>query len=237
MMGGVHTDINGATPLPGLYAAGEVACVSINGANRLGSNSLPELLVFGARAGKAAAEYASRAADITPRIVAQTDRRTPAPRARPAAQTRPGDASPSCATLCRRRWRTARVSTDRARRRTRARTSCAELQERYRDIADRGSTAKRSTPSGSRPWSSRSCSTSPKRSSTRRFAAKNRVAPISARISRSGTTSVSSRIRSSTATPTVRPGSSTCRRRSPAGRRPSESMGRPHRMEDHINCR
>jgi len=59
MMGGVHTDINGATPLAGLYAAGEVACVSINGANRLGSNSLPELLVFGARAGRAAAEFAS----------------------------------------------------------------------------------------------------------------------------------------------------------------------------------
>ena len=58
MMGGVHTDMNGATPLAGLYAAGEVACVSINGANRLGSNSLPELLVFGARAGRAAAAYA-----------------------------------------------------------------------------------------------------------------------------------------------------------------------------------
>ena len=57
MMGGIHTDIHGATPLEGLYAAGEVACVSINGANRLGSNSLPELLVFGARAGRAAAEY------------------------------------------------------------------------------------------------------------------------------------------------------------------------------------
>jgi fumarate reductase flavoprotein subunit len=65
MMGGVHTDINGATPLPGLYAAGETACVSINGANRLGSNSLPELLVFGARAGVAAAEYASRKRDVT----------------------------------------------------------------------------------------------------------------------------------------------------------------------------
>ena len=65
MMGGVHTDINGATPLPGLYAAGETACVSINGANRLGSNSLPELLVFGARAGQAAAEYASRKRDVT----------------------------------------------------------------------------------------------------------------------------------------------------------------------------
>jgi succinate dehydrogenase flavoprotein subunit len=73
MMGGVDTDINGATPLPGLYAAGETACVSINGANRLGSNSLPELLVFGARAGRAAAEYASRWFEVTPAIVAQVD--------------------------------------------------------------------------------------------------------------------------------------------------------------------
>ena len=71
MMGGVHTDINGATPLPGLYAAGEVACVSINGANRLGSNSLPELLVFGARAGRAAAEYASSRADVPAGVLAQ----------------------------------------------------------------------------------------------------------------------------------------------------------------------
>jgi fumarate reductase flavoprotein subunit len=71
MMGGVSTDINGATPLDGLYAAGEVACVSINGANRLGSNSLPELLVFGARAGRAAAEYAARAPDPGPAVQAQ----------------------------------------------------------------------------------------------------------------------------------------------------------------------
>ncbi|MFO1372205.1 MAG: fumarate reductase (quinol) flavoprotein subunit [Candidatus Competibacteraceae bacterium] len=49
-MGGIHTDINAATSLPGLFAAGECACVSINGANRLGSNSLTELLVFGRRA-------------------------------------------------------------------------------------------------------------------------------------------------------------------------------------------
>jgi fumarate reductase flavoprotein subunit len=71
MMGGIHTDMNGATPLPGLYAAGECACVSINGANRLGSNSLPELLVFGARAGRAAAEYASQGFDLNPRVIAQ----------------------------------------------------------------------------------------------------------------------------------------------------------------------
>ncbi|MEV0232983.1 fumarate reductase (quinol) flavoprotein subunit [Nonomuraea sp. NPDC050786] len=58
MMGGVHTDIDGATPIAGLFAAGETACVSINGANRLGSNSLPECLVFGRRAGIAAAGFA-----------------------------------------------------------------------------------------------------------------------------------------------------------------------------------
>ncbi len=57
-MGGIHTDANAATSLPGLFAAGECACVSINGANRLGSNSLTELLVFGARAGRVAAEFA-----------------------------------------------------------------------------------------------------------------------------------------------------------------------------------
>jgi fumarate reductase flavoprotein subunit len=71
MMGGIHTDIHGATPLEGLYAAGEVACVSINGANRLGSNSLPELLVFGARAGRAAAEYAAGRPDPPGVVLAQ----------------------------------------------------------------------------------------------------------------------------------------------------------------------
>jgi fumarate reductase flavoprotein subunit len=71
IMGGVHTDINAATPLKGLYAAGEVACVSINGANRLGSNSLTELLVFGARAGKAAALLASESTGPSNHVVAQ----------------------------------------------------------------------------------------------------------------------------------------------------------------------
>lgn len=71
VMGGVHTDINAATPIKGLYAAGEAACVSINGANRLGSNSLTELLVFGARAGRAAAEFASSQSEPGSQIVAQ----------------------------------------------------------------------------------------------------------------------------------------------------------------------
>jgi len=65
MMGGIHTDINAATTIDGLFAAGECACVSINGANRLGSNSLGELLVFGSRAGQNAVEHVrtAKAAD------------------------------------------------------------------------------------------------------------------------------------------------------------------------------
>ena len=71
MMGGISTDIHGATPLPGLYAAGEAACVSINGANRLGSNSLTEVLVFGARAGQAAASFAAEQGGPSASIAAQ----------------------------------------------------------------------------------------------------------------------------------------------------------------------
>src|SRR5919198_5898892 len=57
-MGGVDTDLWGKTALEGLYAAGEVACVSVHGANRLGGNALMETITFGKRAGKAAAEWA-----------------------------------------------------------------------------------------------------------------------------------------------------------------------------------
>jgi succinate dehydrogenase / fumarate reductase flavoprotein subunit len=59
-MGGVKTDTDGATSIPGLYAAGEVACVSVHGGNRLGANSLLDTLIFGRRAGQHAAARAKR---------------------------------------------------------------------------------------------------------------------------------------------------------------------------------
>jgi succinate dehydrogenase/fumarate reductase flavoprotein subunit len=67
-MGGVDTDNWGATELDGLYAAGEVACVSVHGANRLGGNSLMETITFGRRAGQAAAEHALRSGQGRPSV-------------------------------------------------------------------------------------------------------------------------------------------------------------------------
>jgi succinate dehydrogenase / fumarate reductase flavoprotein subunit len=62
IMGGVKTDVDGRTPIEGLYAAGEVACVSVHGGNRLGANSLLDTLIFGRRSGEHAAK---RAASMT----------------------------------------------------------------------------------------------------------------------------------------------------------------------------
>jgi succinate dehydrogenase / fumarate reductase flavoprotein subunit len=59
MMGGVKSDVHGRTTIPGLYAAGEVACVSVHGGNRLGANSLLDTLIFGRRAGEHAAGQAN----------------------------------------------------------------------------------------------------------------------------------------------------------------------------------
>jgi succinate dehydrogenase / fumarate reductase flavoprotein subunit len=59
IMGGVKTDVWGATTIPGLYAAGEVACVSVHGGNRLGANSLLDTLIFGRRSGEHAAQRAA----------------------------------------------------------------------------------------------------------------------------------------------------------------------------------
>ncbi len=68
-MGGIHTDRYGQTDIEGLFAAGECACVSINGSNRLGSNSLTECLVFGREAGQRAANQMSTTGAVIDSIV------------------------------------------------------------------------------------------------------------------------------------------------------------------------
>jgi succinate dehydrogenase flavoprotein subunit len=76
-MGGVATDIDGRTEAGNVFAAGEVACVSLHGANRLGGNSLMETIVFGRRAGRAAAEQAlerSGSAELRPGARADGER-------------------------------------------------------------------------------------------------------------------------------------------------------------------
>lgn len=76
-MGGVQTNKHGATSIKGLWAAGEAACISVHGANRLGANSTAACLVYGAIAGAEAAEYASRvrASDLPAKHVAEEEAR------------------------------------------------------------------------------------------------------------------------------------------------------------------
>ena len=70
MMGGIHTDINGASELQGVWAAGEAACVSIHGSNRLGANSTSECLVWGKITGDEAVNYIEK---VTPTTSIPTD--------------------------------------------------------------------------------------------------------------------------------------------------------------------
>ncbi|HEX6753615.1 MAG TPA: FAD-binding protein, partial [Solirubrobacterales bacterium] len=76
-MGGVKTDVDGRTDIPGLYAAGEVACVSVHGGNRLGANSLLDTLIFGRRSGADAAARAKRIDGSRPsKAVLETEQAT-----------------------------------------------------------------------------------------------------------------------------------------------------------------
>ena len=92
-MGGIATDLDGRSSLPGLYAVGECACTGLHGANRLASNSLAECLVFGRRAALAAHRRARRrAAAAASRSRAGRARRPPARR-----RARRSGATPACA--------------------------------------------------------------------------------------------------------------------------------------------
>ena len=102
-MGGVKTDVDGRTDIPGLYAAGETACVSVHGGNRLGANSLLDTLIFGRRSGADAAARAKRIEGSRPsRRCSRTSRRR-SPRSTRARRA-PAAASPRSRSSSARRW-------------------------------------------------------------------------------------------------------------------------------------
>ena len=164
-MGGIPTNISAEvlqdndTVVPGLYAAGEVACVSVHGANRLGTNSLLDINVFGRRAGIAAAEYAQdrrlRGAPGDPEAYTP-DLLEPCPHlrrhraGRRDPQGAAGDHGPQRAGVPHRD--DAEAGPDGHRRASRSATSASASRTR----------ASGSTPTCSRPSSSASCSTWPR---------------------------------------------------------------------------
>ena len=91
IMGGVKTDVDGQTTIPGLYAAGEVACVSVHGGNRLGANSLLDTLIFGRRSGEHAAQQALHM--TMPTTPADARDRTPSATSRTSSTGRPAAAA------------------------------------------------------------------------------------------------------------------------------------------------
>ena len=137
-MGGIPTNndaqvlSNNTTVVPGLYAAGECACVSVHGSNRLGTNSLLDINVFGKRAGKnAVAVRADRRVRAAPR---GPGRRGARAHRGPARRTTAPSASPCCARSCRTRWTRARRCSAPTSRSTHVLGVIEELRERFKNI-------------------------------------------------------------------------------------------------------
>ena len=96
IMGGVKTDVDGLTPMPGLYSAGEAACVSVHGANRVGANSLLDTLVFGRRAAEHAVPWMQgKTFKPIPESVVEHDRKMIRDDPRPADERRPRREDPA----------------------------------------------------------------------------------------------------------------------------------------------
>ena len=131
-MGGIETDNDGATELTGLYAAGECACVSVHGANRLGGNSLMETITFGRRAGTAAAEWAlsHTTIDVPESLERDAERQPRASCSTATSASGPGRSATSSASRCSR----TSASSGRRRRCCASSRSSHELRERYRNV-------------------------------------------------------------------------------------------------------
>jgi fumarate reductase flavoprotein subunit len=177
-MGGILVDGHCAAPLPGLYAAGECSSVGIHGANRLGSNSLSELLVFGKVAGVEAARFAkSVAPGNSANLLKQAqavEQRVLALKKKPAA----ANVSPRCARKWRRPWRMAAASIALRRRCSRPATSSTNSRRASGTSISRTSRAS-GTPSGCWPSSSSTSSMWRRRWRIRPSTGANPAAPIS----------------------------------------------------------
>ena len=137
-MGGIPTNndaqvlSDNTTVVPGLYAAGECACVSVHGSNRLGTNSLLDINVFGKRAGRNAVEYVKTAEFVPlPEDPAEGGARAAS---RACATTRAPSASPCSARRCRTRWTARPRCSAPTSRSPRCSTSIADLRERFKNI-------------------------------------------------------------------------------------------------------
>ncbi len=198
-MGGVKTDVHGATTIPGLYAAGEVACVSVHGGNRLGANSLLDTLIFGRRAGQHAATRAKQIEAGRARSRRSTTR-SGGSRSFSAAIAATDGASPSSAGSSGGRWTsTWPCSATPPGSRGRSRPSNAS-RKRPRPPTST-TTARSSTRTSSARSSSASCSTARSAAASPRFTARRAAEPSSERTSRSETTRNGSSTSTSPGTP------------------------------------
>ncbi len=185
-MGGIKTDVDGRTDIPGLYAAGETACVSVHGGNRLGANSLLDTLIFGRRSGADAAARAKRIEGSRPSrgaLEAEEARSTRSLRARRGRAA----ASPRSSSSWARRWTPrSRSSATRPGSRRPWRRSAASRRRPSPPTSTTGAASSTRTCWGRS--SSATCSTTPSAPASARWSARRAAAPSTAPTSRSETT-------------------------------------------------
>ena len=187
-MGGVKTDVDGRTDIPGLYSAGETACVSVHGGNRLGANSLLDTLIFGRRSGADAAARAKRIDGSRPSQAGARGRAGERSTRSPPARRAPAAASPrSSSSWAQTMDAKVAVFRDEAGIQE-ALETVAPAQGGGRDRLHRRPRHASSTRTSSARSSSATCSTTPSPPASPRSSARRAAAPSTAPTSPSATT-------------------------------------------------
>ena len=185
-MGGIKTDVDGRTEVPGLYAAGETACVSVHGGNRLGANSLLDTLIFGRRSGVDAAARAKRTRARAPASACSRPSRTRSSRS-PRARRAPAAASRRSSWSWAKRWTNTSPSSATRPASSRRWRPCAGSSRRPSPPTSTTRAAS-STRTCWRRSSSATCSTTPSAPASPRWSARRAAAPSTGPTSRSATT-------------------------------------------------